>query len=104
MTEGHGPPTTSLCPYTTLFQSDATDTVTVSQAYNNDIQWSGGTIDPLVGAALVAGFSVDKDRWDYSSIQNLDFLADGETITFSFDVVATDDSGTATDTSAPTTV
>ena len=55
--------------------------------------WSGGTLNAALAAALVAGFSVDQDSWDYSTSQNLDFLGAGETITFSYDVVATDDSG-----------
>src|SRR5260221_20929 len=53
---------------------------------------------------MVAGFSVDQDSWDYSSSQNLDFLRAGETITFSYSVVATDDSGAGNAASAATTV
>src|SRR5262249_3519911 len=61
-------------------------------------------LNGVVATALVAGFSVDQDSWDYSSSQNLDFLRAGETITFSYDVVATDDSGAANDTSVAKTV
>ena len=34
---------------------------------------------------------VGQDGWQYSAAQNLDFLRQDETITFSFNVVATDD-------------
>jgi VCBS repeat-containing protein len=80
------------------------DGVTVSQTSNNDIVWSGGSLDAGVAANLVAGFSVDQDSWDYSAAENLDFLRSGETITFSFNVVATDDSGAINNTSDPTMV
>ncbi|NNC98270.1 MAG: tandem-95 repeat protein, partial [Gammaproteobacteria bacterium] len=91
---------------------DATDIVTVSQTYNDDIAYSGALdpadpIDPVnlaLEADLIAGFSVDQDSWDYTSSEDLDFLGLGETITLSFDVVATDDSGTANNTSDPVTV
>src|SRR5260221_164113 len=53
---------------------------------------------------MVAGFSVDQDSWDYSSSQNLDFLRAGETITFSYSVVATDDCGAGNAASAAATV
>ena len=66
--------------------------------------WSGGSLSPALAAALVAGFSVDQDSWDYSSSENLDFLREGETITFSYAVVATDDSGAANAASAAQTV
>ena len=65
---------------------------------------AAGTLGAALAAALVAGFSVDQDSWDYSSSQNLDFLAAGETITFSFNVVATDDSGAGNAASRRTTV
>src|SRR6185295_9829805 len=83
---------------------DTTDVVTVSDSYNNDIAWSGGTLSAGVASALVAGFSVDQNSWDYSASQNLDFLGAGETITFSYNVVATDDSGAGNAASAATTV
>ncbi|MEZ5801070.1 MAG: VCBS domain-containing protein [Nitratireductor sp.] len=31
--------------------------------------------------------------WTYSTTENLNFLAEGETLTFSYEVTATDDSG-----------
>ena len=75
--------------------------MTVSQTYNGDIVWSGGAIDPGLAAQFVAGFSVDQDSWDYSTNADLDFLREGETITFSFNVVATDDSAAGNNASAP---
>ncbi|WP_036997818.1 VCBS domain-containing protein [Pseudomonas chlororaphis] len=83
---------------------DNIDAVTVSHTANGNIAWSGGTLNAGVASALVAGFSVDQNSWDYSSSQNLDFLGAGETITFSYTVVATDDSGAANAASATQTV
>ena len=104
MTEGNGAATLSDSGALSFADLDNTDVVTVSKSYNGDFHWNGGTLDPAIAAALVAGFSVDQDSWNYSSSQNLDFLSAGDTVTFSFDVVATDDSGTANNTSAPHTV
>ncbi|UVM51926.1 VCBS domain-containing protein [Pseudomonas sp. B21-015] len=104
MNEGNGTATLSDSGALSFTDLDSTDTVTVSQTANNDIAWSGGTLNAGVASALVAGFSVDQDSWDYSSSQNLDFLSAGETITFSYAVVATDDSGAANAASATQTV
>ncbi len=90
---------------------DSTDLIDISFQANNDISWSGATLDqPLdadLAAALVAGFSVSatdaeapgKVNWTYSvDNADLDFLAVGETITFSYTVTADDgNGGTATD-------
>ncbi len=100
MNEGNGTVTLSDSGALSFADLDSTDTVTVSQSSNNDITWSNGTLNAGVASALVAGFSVDQDSWDYSSNQNLDFLGAGETIAFSYTVVATDDSGAANATSA----
>ncbi|MGY4815714.1 VCBS domain-containing protein [Pseudomonas chlororaphis subsp. piscium] len=104
MNEGDGTATLSDSGALSFADVDNTDTVTVSQTANGDIAWSGGTLNAGVASALVAGFSVDQDSWDYSSSQNLDFLGAGETITFSYTVVATDDSGTTNAASATQTV
>ncbi|WIE51997.1 VCBS domain-containing protein [Pseudomonas sp. GM17] len=104
MNEGDGTATLSDSGALSFADVDNTDTVTVSHTANGDIAWSGGTLNPGVASALVAGFSVDQNSWDYSSSQNLDFLGAGETITFSYRVVATDDSGTANAASATQTV
>ena len=104
MTEGNGTATLTDSGALSFTDLDINDVVTVSKTYNSDIAWSGGTLDAGVATALVAGFSVDQNSWDYTSSQNLDFLGEGETITFSYDVVATDDFGAANDASTPQTV
>ncbi|WP_444875519.1 VCBS domain-containing protein [Pseudomonas chlororaphis] len=104
MNEGNGTATLSDSGALSFADVDNTDTVTVSHTANGDIAWSGGTLNAGVASALVAGFSVDQNSWDYSSSQNLDFLGSGETITFSYTVVATDDSGAANAASATQTV
>ncbi|WDH54757.1 VCBS domain-containing protein [Pseudomonas chlororaphis] len=104
MNEGDGTAILSDSGALSFADVDNTDTVTVSHTANGDIAWSGGTLNAGVASALVAGFSVDQNSWDYSSNQNLDFLGAGETITFSYTVVATDDSGAANAASATQTV
>ena len=59
---------------------------------------SGGTLwNVLTGAqitALTSGFTVDANSWDYTVANSLlQFLREGETITFSFTVTVTDNSG-----------
>ncbi|AZD34229.1 T1SS secreted agglutinin RTX [Pseudomonas chlororaphis subsp. aurantiaca] len=104
MNEGNGTATLSDSGALSFADLDNIDAVTVSHTANGNIAWSGGTLDAGVASALVAGFSVDQNSWDYSSNQNLDFLGSGETITFSYTVVATDDSGAANAASATQTV
>ncbi|EIM14560.1 VCBS domain-containing protein [Pseudomonas chlororaphis] len=104
MSEGNAAATLSDSGALSFADLDSTDVVTVSHTANGDIAWSGGTLDAGVASALVAGFSVDQNSWDYSSSQNLDFLGAGETITFSYRVVATDNSGAANAASATQTV
>ncbi|WP_241176983.1 VCBS domain-containing protein [Pseudomonas chlororaphis] len=104
MNEGNGTATLSDSGAMSFADLDSTDVVTVSHTANGDIAWSDGTLNAGVASALVAGFSVDQNSWDYSSSQNLDFLGAGETITFSYTVVATDDSGAANAASATQTV
>ncbi|VVP99103.1 hypothetical protein PS934_02349 [Pseudomonas fluorescens] len=104
MNEGNGAATLSDSGSLSFADLDSHDTVTVSQSANNDLVWSGGTLGAAQAAALVAGFSVDQTGWSYSSSENLDFLSAGETISFSYTVVATDDSGTGNAVSAPQTV
>ena len=92
---------------------DTTDLVDITFASNNDIAWSGATAsEPLnadLAASLVNGFSIPATNeaaapggvdWSYSlNDVDLDFLAAGETLTFSYTVIATDSQGaTATDT------
>jgi len=86
---------------------DAGDTVRVASSFNNDIVWSGGSLSSTQLAELknklnVSLFNADTSevknnsvQWSYSPIDNVDlnFLADGDTLKFSFDVVAVDKSG-----------
>ena len=88
---------------------DTNDLVDISASYNSNIVWSGGTLTAGQIAALTTGtFTASitdaaapgTTAWNYvANDVALDFLAAGETITFSFTVTATDISGaTATDT------
>ncbi|PQP00035.1 hypothetical protein C5612_24090 [Pseudomonas frederiksbergensis] len=104
MSEGNGAATLSDSGALSFADVDNIDVVTVSHTANGNIAWSGGTLDAGVASALVAGFSVDQNSWDYSTSQNLDFLDAGETVTFSYTVVATDNSGAANAVSATQTV
>ncbi|MBR9866131.1 MAG: hypothetical protein GYB18_03345, partial [Oceanospirillales bacterium] len=81
---------------------DASDLIDVSYQSNNDIVWSGGLLDPGLAVNLVSGFKVSAVNvsapgsvsWEYAaSSLNLDFLADGETVTFSYMVIVTDRAG-----------
>jgi VCBS repeat-containing protein len=86
---------------------DATDVVDITFNANGDPVWSGGAIDPGLAAQLLAGFATGatdaaapgSTAWTYAVTgANLDFLAAGETITFSYTVTATDSQGaSATD-------
>ncbi|WP_447774854.1 VCBS domain-containing protein [Pseudomonas chlororaphis] len=104
MSEGNAAATLSDSGALSFADLDNIDAVTISHTANGNIAWSGGTLDAGVASALVAGFSVDQNSWDYSSNQNLDFLGAGETITFSYTVVATDNSGATNAASATQTV
>ena len=73
---------------------DVGDSHAISTSYNNDAVWSGGALTPAQIAAIASGFTADADSWDYS-VGNaaLQFLGAGQTITLSFDVTVTDNSG-----------
>ncbi|MER9328657.1 LamG-like jellyroll fold domain-containing protein [Mesorhizobium sp. M0488] len=104
VTEGDGTASLSDSGILSFADLDTTDVVTVSETYNNDIAWSGGTLSAAQQAAVISGFSVNQDSWDYATNANLDFLGAGETITLSYDLVATDDSGAPNAVSAAKTV
>ena len=77
--------------------ADQTDTVTISSAYNGDAAWTGGSLSAGQLATIVAGFSADQNSWDYSVANAaLQFLGNGETVTLSFTVTATDSQGATT--------
>ncbi|MEM1038710.1 MAG: VCBS domain-containing protein [Pseudomonadota bacterium] len=82
---------------------DVSDTHTVNAGFNNDAIWSGGTLTASQITTLKDGFAVDGTGWtfevDNSAVQ---FLAAGEMITLSFDVVTDDGSGTPTATDTET--
>ncbi|MCE9680452.1 retention module-containing protein, partial [Shewanella sp. AS1] len=85
---------------------DVNDTHTVTEQYNGDISWNGGANTDLGSVltadeinSLIDGFSVDSDSWDYSILNStVQFLAEGETITLSFDVTVDDGNTNGTDT------
>ena len=90
---------------------DTNDTVSISSAYNSDIVWSGGSLGAglitqltsgTFSASVLAAAAPGSTPWTYTANDvNLDFLAVGETITFSFTVTATDNHS-ATDTDVVT--
>jgi VCBS repeat-containing protein len=86
---------------------DVTDRIALSAAYNGDLTWSGGMLPVGLEARTTAGtFTASASNlpvpgssaWNYASAAaDLDFLAAGETLTFSFDITASDgQGGTAT--------
>ncbi len=101
LTEGDGTAALSDTAALSFADLDGTNVVTVSASANNDIVWSAGTLSEAQKTALAAGFSVTQSAWTYSISQNLDFLSAGDTITMSFNVVATDDSGAENAASLP---
>ncbi len=87
---------------------DASDVVDISAELSGDVEWSAGTIDPGLATTLENGFTASATDeaapgttpWSYLvSDIDLDFLGEGETLDFSFEVTATDShAATATDT------
>lgn len=85
----------------TVTFSDVDNNVNITYSYNNDISWSGGTLNSTLSSALIAGFNTSATNvssgstsWSYN-VNNVDlnFLAAGETITLSYNVIATDIAG-----------
>ncbi|RTR32942.1 hypothetical protein EKG38_24805, partial [Shewanella canadensis] len=84
---------------------DTTDVVDITFVSDDNITWNNGDseiIDAGLASALVAGFNtgvLDADApgdtpWNYDTAGlDLDFLALGETITFSYTITATDNNG-----------
>jgi VCBS repeat-containing protein len=78
-----------------FFDEDGRDTVTVTNAYNANAWWSSGWLTAGQIAALTAGFSNDQDSWEYSvSNAAVQFLARGESVSFSYTLTPVDDYGT----------
>ena len=73
---------------------DTTDTHTMLSEYKGDLVWSGGSLSAADITTITSGFTVDADSWDYSvSNDAVQFLAEGETLTFSYDVTVNDGNG-----------
>ncbi|WP_143145224.1 VCBS domain-containing protein, partial [Arcobacter sp. LA11] len=116
--EGDGTATLSTSGAIAISDLDVNDILTLESTYNGDISWSGDDADSDIADlvdinALIDGFSVSildgtaptgNGTWDFTTSQDLDFLANGETITLSYDIVVKDDSGAVNDTSTTQTV
>jgi VCBS repeat-containing protein len=64
---------------------------TYSELYKSDAQWTAGALSAVQESAITSGFRLSEAGWTYNVANtDLGFLADGETITFSFDVTADD--------------
>ncbi len=77
---------------------NATDTHTLTEIYNSDINWNGGVLENQLStaeiASLIDGFNVDNSGWSYNIPNSLvQFLALGEAITLSFNITVTDNRG-----------
>ena len=73
---------------------DQTDIVTVTNTYNDDAVWTGGDLTASQVSALTTGFGNTQTGWTYNVANAaVQFLGVGETVTFSYTVTATDDSG-----------
>ncbi|WP_433989731.1 hypothetical protein SuNHUV7_05250 (plasmid) [Pseudoseohaeicola sp. NH-UV-7] len=81
---------------------DADDIIDVTFAADGDPVWSAGQLSPAIRTALLSGFSLSaigqavpgETTWDYSTSDlDLDFLGEGETISWSYSVSATDEAG-----------
>lgn len=87
----------------TISFNDVDNNVTISTTASS-VVWSGGTLDSAVVTALINNFATSitnngttqsgSGTWTYDSRNvDLNFLAQGETITFSYTVTATDMAG-----------
>ncbi|MDA7828002.1 VCBS domain-containing protein, partial [Rhodobacteraceae bacterium] len=82
--------------------ADVSDTVSISYASDDNITWSGGVLDPVLASKILDGFDVQGTDipatgsvlWTYAiSADDFDFLAAGETITFSYTVSLNESQG-----------
>ncbi|MCW0002366.1 VCBS domain-containing protein [Pararhizobium sp. YC-54] len=102
VTEDAASPTLSDSGSLSFTDVDVTDTHLVTKAYNGDAAWSGGSLSAGQIAALTGGFAVTGTGWTYDVANAAtQFLAAGETITFSYDVTVDDHNG-GTDTETVT--
>ena len=88
----------------TISFNDVDNNVTISHA-SNSITWSGGTLDSTLANTLINGFTTSitdgthsgSGTWAYNVADvDLNFLSEGETITFSYTVTAIAGSETIT--------
>lgn len=89
---------------------DLDERVTITYANDSNVVWSGGTMDPALAAKLLAGLSTGITTsavpgsmgWQYQvASADLDFLGEGQTITFSYTLTARDSTGNDGFASAP---
>lgn len=86
-----GTPTTSGA--LSFTDADATDIHSVTSA-SAGATWSAGALTAAQVAAVSGGFTADLDSWDYSVTNaELQFLGAGESVTLSYAVTVSDDSG-----------
>ncbi|MES2749748.1 MAG: VCBS domain-containing protein [Pseudomonadota bacterium] len=99
----------------TFTDTDLTDTHTVEATYNGDaVNSNGAVVSPALALALATALTVptttlaanDLDfDWNFSLANSLvQYLAAGETITFSYAITVKDNSVASDDTSTPQTV
>lgn len=88
----------------TISFNDVDNNVTISHA-SNSITWSGGTLDSTLASTLINGFTTSitdgthsgNGTWAYNVADvDLNFLSEGETITFSYTITAIAGSETIT--------
>ncbi|MDP0561542.1 MAG: tandem-95 repeat protein [Candidatus Endonucleobacter sp. (ex Gigantidas childressi)] len=88
--------TTGTLSFTEL---DSGDIVTVSKS-DTSITWNGGDLTSSLSASLMSGFVISNGGWSYNTSANLDFLGKDQTIVLKYNVIATDNSGSANAVSA----
>lgn len=98
----------SLSQSGTIIFNDVDNNVTISSAYTpNSITWSGGTLDSTLANTLINGFTTSiidgthsgNGTWAYNVADvDLNFLSEGETISFSYTITAVAGSETITET------
>jgi Ca2+-binding RTX toxin-like protein len=100
ITEDNSDPTLTDSGTLSFTDVDTNDTHNVTVSYNEDANWTGGSLSEDQITSIITGhFTATKDSastgtWDYSVADSaLQFLNQNETVTFSYDVVVTDNSG-----------
>ncbi|MDP0561530.1 MAG: tandem-95 repeat protein [Candidatus Endonucleobacter sp. (ex Gigantidas childressi)] len=99
MTEGDSTASLSVDGTLSFTELDSGDIVTVSKS-DTSITWSGGDLTSSLSTSLMSGFVISNSGWSYNTSANLDFLGKDQTIVLKYNVIATDDSGSANASSA----